>query len=225
MSGRFRRPRGFSHIRARPRASWPGRRNHPGFRKNFGNALKTGLQDAAADPPTEIRFQDEARIGRKNGIVRQQARRRPPPGRPADRCHADAAVFGTIGPAPGKAAALALPQADTRAMQMHPEEISRQVARGAHAVLLPDRAGRQTTTRLNPPSDITPVCLPSPAPEPDPQEDIRQYMRANRLSNRVSGTCEEIIEATCKARTKRVALPDTITSTGMRDRAHPGRSQ
>ena len=45
-------------------------------------------------------------------------------------------------------AALALPNADTEAMQLHLNEISRHVADGAHAVLLMDRAGWHTTSAL-----------------------------------------------------------------------------
>ena len=41
-----------------------------------------------------------------------------------------------------------LPWADAQAMQMHLDEISRHVARKAHAVVLMDRAGWHTTGKL-----------------------------------------------------------------------------
>ena len=50
------------------------------------------------------------------------------------------------------------------AMQLHLDEIARHVAKGAHAVLLLDRAGWHTTARLNIPKNITPIFLPSRAP-------------------------------------------------------------
>jgi hypothetical protein len=84
-------------------------------------------------------FQDEARIGQKNGLVRQWARRGTRPRQPADQRYKNAYLFGAICPARGKGAALALPHADTEAMQLHLDEISRHVAKGAHAVLLMDR--------------------------------------------------------------------------------------
>jgi hypothetical protein len=43
-------------------------------------------------------------------------------------------LFGAICPARGTGAALALPFADTQAMQLHLDEIARTVKRGAHAV-------------------------------------------------------------------------------------------
>jgi transposase len=115
---------------------------------------------------------------------------------------------------------LALPFADTDAMQLHLEEISRTVARGAHAVLLLDRAGWHTTGSLSVPKNITLIFLPSRAPELNPVEQIWQYIRANWLSNRVFDTYDGIIDAACDAWNKLVAEPNTITSIGMRQWAH-----
>ena len=61
----------------------------------------------------------------------------------ADQRYENVYLFGAICPARGTGAALALPNADTEAMQLHLNEISRHVADGAHAVLLMDRAGWQ----------------------------------------------------------------------------------
>ena len=82
-------------------------------------------------------------------------------------------------------AALALPFADTDAMQRHLDEIALHVARGAHAVLLLDRAGWHTTGNLVWPKNVTPILLPSRSPELNPVEQVWQYLRANYLSNRV----------------------------------------
>jgi putative transposase len=67
--------------------------------------------------------------------------------------------------------------ADTYAMQLHLDEISRHVAAGAHAVLLMDRAGWHTTANLDVPGNISPIFLPSRAPELNPVENIWQYLR------------------------------------------------
>jgi hypothetical protein len=99
------------------------------------------LADLPKGTPVEVWFQDEARIGQKNGLVRQWARRGTRPRQPADQRYESAYLFGAICPARGTGAALALPFADTEAMQLHLGEISRRVAKGAHAVLLLDRAG------------------------------------------------------------------------------------
>jgi transposase len=75
---------------------------------------------------------------------------------------------------------------NTQAMQWHLEEISSQVAPGAHAVLILDQAGWHTTKKLAVPENITLLPLPPRSPELNPVENIWQFMRDNWLSNRVS---------------------------------------
>lgn len=172
----------------------------------------------------EIWFQDEARIGQKNGLVRQWAKRGTRPIQPADQRYESAYLFGAICPARGVGAGLALPFADTEAMQLHIDEIARHVARGAHAVLLMDRAGWHTTPNLRWPNTITPVLLPSRSPELNPVDNIWQFLRQNFLSNTVFETYDAIIDAACKAWSRLLAQPSTITSIEMRQWAHSGQS-
>ena len=105
-------------------------------------------------------------------------------------------------------------------MQYHLDEISRTVRRGAHAVLLLDRAGWHTTGQLNVPKNISLVFLPSRAPELNPVENLWQHMRQTWLSNRVFPTYDAILDAGCEAWNKLIAQPQTITSIGMRKWAH-----
>ena len=159
-------------------------------------------------------------IGQKNGQVRQWARRGTRPRQPADQRYDNAYLFGAICPARGVGAALALPYADADMMQLHLDEISRNVAEGAHAVLLLDRAGWHTTGKLDVPDNITPIFLPSRAPELNPVENVWQYLRQNWLSNTVFENYDAIVDAACAAWRKLIAQPETITSIGMRDWAH-----
>jgi transposase len=117
----------------------------------------------------------------------------------------------------GVGAALALPHADTEAMQFHLDEISRHVAKGTHAVLLLDRAGWHTTSNLDVPANITPILLPSRAPELNPVESVWRYLRSNWLSNRIFDAYDAIIDAAREAWMKLIARPETITSIGMRE--------
>ena len=172
--------------------------------------------------PIEFWSQDKPPFGRKNGRLRQWPKRESRPRQPADRRYESAYLFGAICPAHGKGAALALPFADTQAMQFHLGEISRTVARGAHAVLLLDRAGWHTTSNLVVPKNLTLIFLPSRAPELNPVENVWQYLRQNWLSNRVFDTYEAILDAACEAWRKLLAQPQAITSIGLRDWAHVG---
>jgi hypothetical protein len=156
--------------------------------------------------------------------VRQWAKRGTRPRQPADQRYESAYLFGAICPARGTGAALALPYADTEAMQLHLDEIARFVARGAHAVLLLDRAGWHTTTALAVPRNIPLILLPSRAPELNPVENVWQHLRQTWLSNRVFETYEEIIDAACDAWNRLIAQPHTITSIGSREWASTGQT-
>jgi transposase len=115
-----------------------------------------------------------------------------------------------------------LPKANTHAMQMHLDEISRTVAAGAHAVVLMDRAGWHKTDKLTAPRNLTIILLPSRSPELNPVENIWQYLRQNYLSNRVFENHEAILDAGCDAWNRLIAEPQIITSIGMRNWVHPG---
>ena len=98
-----------------------------------------------------------------------------------------------------KGAALTLPFANTRAMQMHRDEISCNVAAKAHGVVLMDRAGWHGTDKLKVPKNLTIILLPSRSPELNPVENIWQYLRQNCLSNRVFEDYDAILAAGCQA--------------------------
>jgi transposase len=109
-----------------------------------------------------------------------------------------------------------LPKANIGAMQMHLDEIGREVADGAHAVVLMDRAGWHWTGKLKCPDNLTIILLPSRSPELNPVENVWQYLRQNWLSNTVFEDYEAILDAGCDAWRKLIARPDLITSIGTR---------
>ena len=164
------------------------------------------------------------RLGQKNGLVRFWARRGTRPRQPADQRYQNAYLFGAICPARGTGAAIMMPKANTRSMQLHLNEISRAVAKSAHAAVLMDRAGWHIAGKLKVPRNITIILLPSRSPELNPVENIWQYMRQTWLSNRVFPTYGAILDAGCDAWNKLINEPDRITSIGMRKWAHKGQS-
>jgi transposase len=172
--------------------------------------------------PIEVWFQDEARLGQKNGRTRLWARTGTRPRLPADQRYANAYLFGAICPRRGTGAALMLPTANAEAMQLHLDEISRHVARKAHAVVLMDRAGWHRSDKLKLPNNLTIILLPSRSPELNPVENVWQYLRQNWLSNRVFDTYEDILDAGCEAWNRLIAQPETIMSLGLRQWAHTG---
>lgn len=98
--------------------------------------METAIGPLSIDTPVEIWFQDEMRIGQKNGITRLWAQTGTRPRQPKDQRYANAYIFGAICPARGTGAALVRPYCDTEAMQAHLEEISANVAPGAQAAVV-----------------------------------------------------------------------------------------
>ena len=179
----------------------------------------------AADTPVEIWFQDEARIGQKNGLVYQWAKKGSRPRQPKDQRYENAYLFGAICPARDMGAAVVMPYADTFAMQTHLDEISRHITAGSVAVLLLDKAGWHTTGRLVVPANIVLVHLPPKSPELNPVENIWQYLRQTWLSNRVFADFADISAACCDAWNRLTAEAGRIASIGTRNWAAIGQYQ
>jgi hypothetical protein len=172
------------------------------------------------DREIEIWFQDEARVGQKNKITRRWAKRGSRPSAPRDQRTRSAWIFGAICPARGVGAGLVLPRCNTKAMQWHLEEISSQVAPGAHAVVILDQAGWHGAKDLETPDNITLLPLPPRSPELNPVENIWQFMRDNWLSNRVFRSYKDILDHCCYAWNQLTQQPWKIMSIGLRDWAH-----
>jgi hypothetical protein len=168
----------------------------------------------------ELWWQDEARVGQKNGITRRWARRGTRPSAPKDQRTSSAYIYGAICPAEGKGAALVLPRCNTQGMALHLAEISAAVAPGAHAILLLDQAGWHGSGALTVPANITLLPLPSKCPELNPVENVWQFMRDNWLSNRIFKSYADILDHCCFAWNRLVDQPWLIMSIGLRSWAH-----
>lgn len=105
-------------------------------------------------------------------------------------------------------------------MNLHLAEIARNVAPGAHAVLLLDQAGWHMTDKLNVPPNVTIMPLPAKCPELNPQENVWQFLRDNRLSNRVFKSYDDIVDHCCDAWNSLVEQPWRIMSIGLREWAY-----
>ncbi|CAH2605994.1 conserved protein of unknown function (plasmid) [Rhodovastum atsumiense] len=130
-----------------------------------------------------------------------------------DNRHDSAYLFGAICPERAVGAAIIMPAVNSEAMAEHLIEISRQVAPGAHAVLVCDGAGwHQPSQRLPVPDNISLLRLPAYAPELNPMENVWEYLRANKLSLRVWNSYNAILAACLDAWNFLMATPHTIRS-------------
>lgn len=156
------------------------------------------------------------RVGQKTQRTRIWAKTGTRPRLVADLRTDCAYLFGAICPARDTGAALVMPHANTEAMQLHLDEISRNVAVNAHAILILDQAGWHTTGKLRLPANISLMPLPPRSPELNPQENIWQYLRQRFLSNRVFDNYDAILDAICIAWNALLADNNRICSIGTR---------
>ncbi len=170
------------------------------------------LPEHAVGKPVEIWFQDEARVGQQGTLARRWAHRGTRPRAPRDCRYAFAYLFGAVCPERATGAALVLPCANKAAMRLHLKEISREIAPGAHAILVLDGAGWHGPAGLDVPDNLTLLPLPPYSPELNPVENVWQYLRQNQLSLRVWKDYDAIVETCCQAWNGLVATPERLSS-------------
>ena len=180
------------------------------------------MKRLAPETPIEVWFQDEMRVGQKNGLVYQWAKKGTRPRQPKDQRYENAYLFGAVCPSRDTGVAVIMPNADTEAMQKHIDEISRAVTPGAHALIILDKAGWHTTRKLKLPRNLTLVPLPPACPELNAAENIWQYLRQTYLSNRVFQTYDAILDACQDAWRKLLAEVGRIMSVAAREWATIG---
>ena len=129
-------------------------------------------------------------------------------------------IFGAICPRKDKGVALVLPHANTEAMQLHLNEISKNVTKGYHAVIVMDKAGWHMANTLNVPLNITIIKLPPYSPELNPMEQVFQQLRKLKLSNTCYETYEEIDQACVQAWNNFTGIKGNIKSLSLRDWAN-----
>ena len=119
--------------------------------------------------------------------------------------------FGAICPERGTGAAVAMPNADTQAMQHHLDEIAHSLAPKAQPTVVLDQAGWHTTGKLQIPENLSLLPLPPKSPALNPVRNVWQFLRQNKLSNRIFGSYEAILTAACEPGTAfsptRIASP------------------
>lgn len=195
----------LAHERT-PAAPGSGRCHGCGVQKNFPRALTAHIGHLPKGKPIEIWFQDEARIGQKNGIARLWAKRGTRPGQPSI-----SDIRTPIYLAPSALQRVKVPA--WRCPSSIPSPCNSTLTRSAGTSTrcscrrLLDRAGWHTTEKLIVPRNMTLIFLSSRSPEFNPVENVWQYLRQNWLSNPVFDTCQ----------TWNNDRPETITSIGMRD--------
>lgn len=179
-----------------------GRSKHPKssqeamelFKETFPNEVNI-IKEEIENNKIEVWWQDESRVGQQGSLSRVWAAKGTRPRVVRQKQFLSTYIFGACCPEKDKGCALILPECTTGMMQLHLDEISKNVAKKHHAILIMDRAGWHTTEALIIPKNITILPLPSYSPELNPMEQVWQKLKHGSLSNRVFKNYEEIVES------------------------------
>jgi hypothetical protein len=103
-------------------------------------------------------------------------------------------------------------------MNPHLQEISTQVAPGAHALLFCDGAGWHAKSNdIIVPPNITLITLPAYTHELNGMENVRLFLRQNQLGAQVWRTSNDIVRACCNAWNRFLSDAARIASIGARE--------
>ena len=147
----------------------------------------------------EIWYQDESRVGQQGSMSRVWAVKGTRPRVVRQRQFLSTYIFGACCPDKDKGCALILPECHTGMMQLHLDEISKQVEEDYHAIIIMDRASWHTTEALNIPKNISLLPLPAYSPELNPMEQVWQKLKGDHLSNTVFKDYDDIVARCSKA--------------------------
>ncbi len=159
-------------------------------------------------------------MGQKNKRTRRRARRGTRPRAPHDQRTEGACLFGALCPARANGDGRVMPWCDTHPMAEPLKLIGQQVDAGAHALLIPDRAGGQSSPKWAVPDNITLVPRPPRSPEVNPVENVWPFIRDTWLSTLVFKTCDDIADHCCQAWNTLMHQPGRAISIGGREWDH-----
>ncbi len=159
-------------------------------------------------------------MGQKNKRPRRWARRGARPRAPHDQRTEGACLFGTLCPARANGDGRGMPWCDTHPMAEPLKLIGQQVEAGVHALLIPDRAGGQSSPKWAVPDNVTLVPRPPRAPEVNPVENVWPFIRDTWLSTLVFKTCDDIADHCCQAWNTLMHQPGRVISIGGRKWDH-----
>jgi transposase len=154
-------------------------------------------------------FQDEARFGR---ISDPRACWAPKPVRPtvgAQLVREYVYVFGAVNPQDGQHDSLVLPCANTEAMSVFLEKLSRRHP-DEDLLIFMDQAGWHKAKALRIPKNVELAFLPPYCPDLNPQEQVWDELREKFFGNKLFKTLQAVIDTAVKGLLLLEQAPDRI---------------
>src|ERR1700760_3544605 len=125
----------------------------------------------------DIWFQDEARVGQRGTVTRTWAKKGTRPRLFRQQQFEYAYIFGAVCPRTSQSVGIVLPAANSNAMLIHLEEISKHIPKGRHGVVVLDGATWHKAKKIQVFNNLSVLILPPASPELNPVEQIWQQLR------------------------------------------------
>ena len=161
-------------------------------------------------------FQDEARFGRISDPKNCWAKNGIRPEVKVQTVREYVYVFGAISPKDGCHDSLILPYANTDAMSIFLEEVSRRHA-DERIIMFMDQAGWHKSKSLIIPENIELAYLPPYSPELNPQEQVWDELREKFFGNKLFKTLEAVMDAAAKGLQAMERSPERLKNLAHRD--------
>jgi len=156
-------------------------------------------------------FQDEARFGRISTPKACWAKKPIRPTVSAQLVREYVYVFGAVSPQDGQHDSLVLPVANTEAMSVFLEELSRRHP-DEDLLIFMDQAGWHKAKALKIPENIELAFLPPYCPDLNPQEQIWDELREKFFANKLFKTLQAVIKTAVKGLRFLEQTPNMIQS-------------
>ncbi len=168
------------------------------FKEHFPEEVEK-IKEKIQTHKIEIWWQDECRIGQQGSLSRIWARKGTRPRVVRQRQFLSTYIFGAVCPDKDKGCAWILPECNSGMMQIHLDEISKNIQENYHGIVLMDRASWHTTETLIVPKNLSLMPLPPYSPELNPMEQVWQQLRRIKLSNACFKNYDHILNTCCEA--------------------------
>ena len=214
--GKVLRRLGFSRVSVRPRHPKADEAAQEAFEEGFAELVREALPEHARGKPVEVRFLDEARVGRQGTLTRVWARRGTRPRAPRPSPHVGLPVRRGL----PRARRRRRPGPALRRHRGHRPAPRRGRPRGRARGARGGRARPRRLARRRRPRrarEPHPAAAPVLLAELNPVENVWEYLRQNKPSHRVWESYDAIVATCCEAWNWLVAAPDRLASITRRE--------
>ena len=189
---------GFSSLMPRPQHRDADEELQATFKEVIVDQIRA-IREAHPEEEVRVWFEDEARFGQQGTLCRVWARKGSRPRGVRQTQYTSLYVLTAICAGTGAASGLISPTSNVGVVNLFLEQFSRELAAGAHAVLVWDGAGYHTSDGLVVPANVSLIRLVPYSPELNPVENLWHYLRSHYWSLRIYRDYEALEEAAMAA--------------------------